>query len=792
MRATDHTALLLVLLVLGVMMSLRSQAAEPLVLEQDAPLHALAPHTDYWCDQGTEAGLEQARDQTFTPVPGAHIGFGYRPDACWFRFELHNASHLRQDVMILVDYGLLDQVDLYQVDDHGIQHWSAGDQRPMDDRPLQIRSWTFPVSLDALDRDDFYLRIQTTSSMTVPLTVSGVDAFIEYRVNNDWLVGVFYGVGLGLVLYHLVLWVRARESIYRFYVVHVIGAVSYLACLQGFAQHLWPDWLPQWDDFPYVVGYLSMISAMLFARDYLGTSSSPRLDRWLMLTAWSLFGGMLVQLLTPSGIGVRAMGLLAAHGIIALFVTGLISWARGHKQARIFVLAWGLFLSMVGVLVLNTYGVLGRVPVLLTLHGMHIGVVVQQVLLSFGLAARLNDLKNQALAREQESIRARAENASKSEFLARMSHEIRTPMNAVLGLTQLMQDTRLDHEQSRYINTIASAGNNLLEVINDILDYSKIEAGKLQLEDQPFDLPRLLNECMTMFVVAAEQDQVHMFSELSDDLPEWVSGDSGRLRQVLVNLLGNAVKFTDHGSVFLRARLASRTGHLVRLMFEVEDTGIGIEPTRLDNLFQPFSQADGSMSRRYGGTGLGLAICRQLVEMMGGEIEAKSEPGHGATFRFSVLMGLVDKVAPEQAPPDAGEHGELEVGRVLVVEDNPVNQMVIRAMLDKLGVESELATHGAAALSRLEEDPACADLVLMDCEMPGMDGYETTRRIRRLETQLARPRMPIIALTAHALPEHRQRSRDAGMDDHLPKPLTLDQLADVLRRWSPPRSAEKA
>jgi hypothetical protein len=435
---------------------------------------------------------------------------------------------------------------------------------------------------------------------------------------------------------------------------------------------------------------------------------------------------------------------------------------------------------MVGVLVLNTYGLIGRVPIILTLHGMHIGMVMQQVLLSFGLAVRLNDLKQAALQKEQEIIRAQGESAAKSEFLATMSHEIRTPMNAVLGLTELMKDTDLDNTQRRYMDTIAGAGTSLLDIINDILDYSKISAGKVELQARTFDLLRLLEETRDIFTANARRKGIHLFSELSDDLPRWVSGDPQRLKQVLINLIGNAVKFTDEGSVFLRASVMTRGAGVVRVAFEVEDTGMGISHADQASLFESFKQGDGSMSRRHGGTGLGLAISRRLVELMQGDITVDSEEGRGSTFAFFVRLEEAD------APED--EHDGMELHDwsdrcVLVVEDNPVNQMVIRALLTKLGLKVEIAGSGGEALERLEKGDIRPDLIFMDCEMPGMDGYEATRRIRLLEKRQRLAHTPIVALTAHVLEEHRRRSLEAGMDGHLSKPLTLSQIEETLQTW---------
>ena len=593
---------------------------------------------------------------------------------------------------------------------------------------------------------------------------------------------MFYGIGFGLFCYHLILWIGARERIYRFYVVHVGASLAYVASLQGITQKLWL-FSPMPDVFPYLIGYVALISGVLFARDFLETAKWSRLDRLLLLVAGGSSFLFLLQILLPPGAVTRYMGVMALVIVITLMIAGFYSWYRGRSQARIFVLAWGTFLAMMALLALNVYGLVAELPIVLTLHGLHIGIVLQQVLLSLGLAARLNELKRESLVHEQEIVRAQAESAAKGEFLARMSHEIRTPMNAVLALTELLSDTRLDERQRNYVSTISSAGESLLGVINDVLDYSKIAAGKLQLEQRSLALPRMLEDCLTIMSASAEQKGLEMVPDLDPALPEWVSGDPVRLRQVLLNLLSNAIKFTERGRVTMTVRVELQSERQARIRFEVSDTGIGMAPEQVRALFRSFQQADSSTSRKYGGTGLGLAISKELVELMGGIIEVESLPGVGSRFHFSVWLPLC--AAPADDPRSG--HEPLNGLRVLVVEDNTVNQMVVGAVLGQLEVQARIVGSGEEALAVLSEDPGCCDLILMDCEMPGMDGYETTRRIRALsQRQVAT--LPIVALTAHALPEHREKCLQAGMDDHIAKPLTLAGLSDVLGRWDQRRA----
>lgn len=389
---------------------------------------------------------------------------------------------------------------------------------------------------------------------------------------------------------------------------------------------------------------------------------------------------------------------------------------------------------------------------------------------------------------------AEAANKAKSQFLANMSHEIRTPMNGVLGMTELLIHTKLTEKQRKFAESSYRSAESLLGVINDILDFSKIEAGKLELDTISFDLLKTVQDGVELFSEQARKKAISLQLKLEPNVPVQVEGDPGRLRQVLVNLVGNAVKFTEQGGVSVCVSTNGNEGEYANIVLEVRDTGIGISPDSLRQIFECFSQGDGSTTRKFGGTGLGLTIAKQLVEMMSGDLSVESEPGRGSVFRITVPLRTLSDITvsditpseepdkPDQGPAVPGESGQQALGRILLAEDNMVNQEVCAEIISYLGYRVDIVSNGQEAVEALFRNSY--DLILMDFQMPVMDGIEATRRIRVLDQEKG-VHSTIIALTARVMEGDREQCLEKGMDDYLSKPFTMEAMREMLDRWLP-------
>ncbi|MGB3975342.1 MAG: ATP-binding protein [bacterium] len=397
-----------------------------------------------------------------------------------------------------------------------------------------------------------------------------------------------------------------------------------------------------------------------------------------------------------------------------------------------------------------------------------------------GLIRDITEQKRSEKALRDALAQAQAATVAKSRFLANMSHEIRTPMSGVLGMASLLAETNLDKEQRHYIDLLMQSGERMMRTINDLLDISRIEAGKLEISKKPLNLKKLMTSILTPIAKLAEKKGLIFTFDVSEDIPENLEGDPDRIGQILINLAGNAIKFTKVGHVNVKAELLQKTETSVHLQFIVSDTGIGISKDQQASLYDSFFQVDGSDTREYGGTGLGLSISKQLVEMMNGELHIESTLGKGTICLFTLELSISSS-APTDPVTSMLKPQIRKNARILLVEDDQVSAILANALIKKLGLKSDTAVNGQHALKLLTSNNY--DLIMMDCQMPIMNGFDATRAIRSGEAGEAVKSIPIIALTAYAMKDDQAKCIDSGMNDHLSKPLDYNSLVAVLNKW---------
>ncbi|MGQ9425864.1 ATP-binding protein [Gilvimarinus sp. F26214L] len=747
---------------------------------------SLKEHTEYLRDPSTTLTVDEFRQivrdeaQRMRPFEnaGPSLHLGYTNDVVWLHTRVINAQERSQRVVFDIDYPLLNQVQMYQFEgDTLIARQLGGDIYPKDRSYYKSRSISLPADLEAGAHYDFYFRVRTPGLISLPVTVYGEPSFFEKQHLSSLVLYSIFGIYLGFCLYHLMIFVDNRQLTYLAFSLATLGRLAYDLYASGEGQHFTPHAI-YWNNLAFA--YLSSFAAaagLWFHAEFLNLRENSRLAYYgIMAYAFAFVAGAQYGYFVDYYFFL-VMGLFQMALPIVLSLSALRWMLKGYRPAKIYF--FGSLLTMISLFISNIsmLGLLPTVPNLAIYSAL--GYTLSFVVFALSISARIKDLARQQQEAVYDAETARARDNAKSEFLAHMSHEIRTPLNGVLGMLQLLSASKLNREQKDCVRIIDSSGKTLLNIVNDILDYSRIEAGRLSIEKIPFNLRETCAELHNLFS-KTEKRSVSLNLDIDPALPPWVIGDPARVRQVLVNLLGNAYKFTDEGEITLRIE------HLQaeRFRLSVTDTGIGIGHKQRERLFASFEQTRDDIHRQYGGTGLGLAICKQLAELMGGAIGVESEASVGSTFWVelplpSVKDDTVESPEMEEQVSFVPANASL---RLLVAEDNRVNQLVVEKMISKLGHYCTVVADGCEAVKEVQERHENYDLVLMDCDMPVKDGYQAAMEIREFEQTRQLRRIPIIALTAHAVEALRQKSLEFGMDDHLSKPLVMEALQEVLDR----------
>lgn len=872
----------------------------------------------YWLEPPGNAAVPASLDLTqFRPLHQKSVPAIAQRTWLWFR--IHNPGGVAQRKILNFEEILFDRMQLFSRESGPWQSQEAGLDLPRDEWPLGYRYIALPLTVQP-GTNDYFVAFETRHWPLLQPQLTDLQYLASSGVNGTSVHTLSIGIMVGiLVLAAGIVWRGYRQpALYAF-----IGFLVFSILLGVFMGGELLLWLPQ-SSHHFSEIYLHFTTGIVLCALWLTRSlfqpaqDYPWLERLLQLVMFSYVLLSFIALLTDIPYLFTVQTTLSGFSFATLTSTGLLYWYRGHPAGRSYSLA------LLGYQLLALPAILGGVGVIpyfyWSRHCYELATVAMSLLFARALADKLQTLYEQQGQLEHKAALAEEANQAKGNFMARMSHEIRTPINGVLGMTEVLTQTSLSVGQRRYVDVIASSGKLLLEIVNDILDYSKLEAGRVELEHIPFGLENVLTQCIAIFVPAAHDKGLVLSVATHPDTPLALLGDPTRLQQILNNLISNAIKFTAHGTILTQVSHRPLRGNRIELRVSVTDPGIGIPREKIGQLFQPFTQGDDSTTRRYGGTGLGLSISRQLAQMMNGDIQVESEPGRGTRFSLTAEMeidpvreteirrkrqlmagkkmllvydhpgygdamsryfrdwgmeiiratnlsearqqlsqtsvdvifsssGLILK-EPEalshlpvagqpiivlQAmfdPPvretivdteilyldspctitdildalcdamhidpvnpfiDTGSHLIAPPRiRVLVAEDNPVNRHVIHAMLERLGVDFQFAENGLEVVQRYRKLRDHYALILMDCEMPELDGFGATRSIRTLEQEQHWQRIPIVAVTAHALADSGQRCLDAGMDAVLTKPVSLAELTRVLTRYAGYTSSPEA
>ena len=740
-------------------------------------------------DIGGQATLAdiRARDDLFKPHNKDTLNAGYSHSAFWLKVDLSYQPlnpQIHRTWLLELAYPPMDNIDLYLADASGNYRLAerTGDALPFDSRQIKENNYLFELNFSPGQSQTVYLRVASQGSVQAPLTLWSAQAYLEEQPVRIYILGLIYGVLLGMLVYNLFIYLSVRDTSYLYYIFYIASFGLYQLSVNGAAvQYFWPN-NPWWANAatPFLIGSAAFFGCQ-FARTFLHTATHSRwLDRALMLLMAVGVLVMVLALTTSYAVSLRLATGLALAFIVTIFTSGVVAWVRGLRVARYFVIAWSAFL--LGGLV-NTLMVLGYLPnVFLTMYASQIGSAIEVGLLSLALADRINamrDLQARTLQESGQKLAAMNQqlahtNQLKDEFLATVTHELRTPMNGVIGSLELIKTLDMGPELELYTQTAEGSAREMMHMVNGILALTELQAGRLGMRAQSFALSELVQSLSDQYGPTARNKGLQFSYEIARNLPDQWVGDVDKIRQCLECLLDNAIKFTRVGGVILRVTGKTAGPGRWALALNVIDSGIGFVHIEEAELYQNFFQVDGSMTRSYGGLGIGLAICRRLVELLGGRLTHHSQPGQGS--QFQLLLELESPLESTQQAEGLSRTPNECV--VLLVEDSSPGQVVLRGMLLKLGYRVLSVDSGGEAIDVLRRERV--DAVVLGCPLNLVSGASMGGQ---LLTLAACAKLPVLALFESETEARQALQQVDGITDYLIKPVRYEDVQHLMSEW---------
>ncbi|WP_051227820.1 hybrid sensor histidine kinase/response regulator [Gillisia sp. JM1] len=727
--------------------------------------------------------LEEVRNNTanldFRPLESENMNIGFTRDHYWVKFRIKNTTSQNLTYYLETGRPITDRVNLYSISASGnIQSQQSGDKMAFSNRSFDHRKTIFEIHLPSEETLDIYIHYENDGEvLNLPLLLHNASSLLKITYIEQLVFGIFYGILLIAAIIYLFYFFALEERSFLYYSIYVITVGLLQFSLDGyFFQYLAPA--GGWFSNHSVILFAILSAAFLgkYSEVYLNIRQGNSVMPWIFNAIYVGLGLLLLALLFVPGVlefSYPSANLLGLGVLIAIVVSVIILVSIKIAVDKFFLT--GIFFLILGfvIFILNNLSVLPNT--FLTQNSAKLGTGLEIIFLSLSMANRIKKLKTEKQELQNLAlIRLQEMNELKSYFLSNLSHELRTPLNAIMGLADAMANETNEQKVRTTSNLIKASSVRLLNLINDILDFSKIEKGELKLENEVFDLMEIMEQLQISYKNQAEEKGLSFEFHTNNLVTEAVVGDTNRVAQIVNNLLDNALKFTPDGSI--RLDLETRKGNLntMDLLLKVTDTGIGIPTEKMETIFESLTQESINNKRKYGGLGLGLFIIKVLVDMHKGEIQIQSKQGVGTTCILKLSFPLANKPAALSKLTPIQTY-DLKGSHILVVEDDPINQMVLKMILKKWnGTQVSFANNGAECLEKLQEQ--AFDLVLMDLQMPIMDGYEACIEIRKGEAGTYNKNIPIIAVTADVMESTKQRVKDIGMNDYLAKPVHKDRL----------------